>query len=87
MQAAKLDTEDLKDEPGSSKEGQSSSSPNKRPASSSATAQEETSAPTTSEYTCCHCLFQTPATESRPIGGCKSEIVNFCYLSLISINF
>ena len=22
----------------------------------------------TTEYTCCHCLLQTPATESRPIG-------------------
>ena len=64
MQAAKLDTQDLKDEPGSSKDSQSS--PHKRPASKQPQVSEPE--PTTSEYTCCHCLFQTPATESRPIG-------------------
>ena len=37
-------------------------------APSKATEGSQSSSTTVSEYTCCHCLLQTAATESRPIG-------------------
>ena len=65
------------DEPGTSKDGASSSgsphksSPNKRAAAEDQDQSQDktsTSRVSISEYTCCICQFQTEATENRPIG-------------------
>ena len=49
---------------GSEKHGSGSGTSSK-----SSTAAGAQSSSTVTEYTCCHCLLQTPATEARPIGN------------------
>lgn len=63
---AKIDTSELKDE----KEESQKSSGGERPKAGSPKSSQPKSKvqSSASEYTCCHCLQQTAATESRPIG-------------------
>ena len=45
----------------------------------------QTGSSTMTEYTCCHCLLQTAATESRPIGKIPDSVFSILEMALWSM--